>query len=85
MHPRGYPKFVNDGGLPEISIGAREFECMGAAPPHDHPHIYLDMGDDDEIACPYCGTLFRHDASLGRLESNPAEALFTGDQPEAVE
>ena len=35
--------------------------CVGAMPPFDHPHVFLDMGDDDEIICPYCSTLYRHD------------------------
>ena len=32
--------------------------CVGARPPFDHPHVFLDMGDDHEIICPYCSTLF---------------------------
>ncbi len=58
------PHFQNDPGVPVIEIGAREFMCVGATPPFDHPHVFLDMGDDNEIICPYCSTLYRHDASL---------------------
>ena len=36
---------------------------MGARPPHDHPHVYLDMGADSQILCPYCSTLYVHDAA----------------------
>jgi uncharacterized Zn-finger protein len=82
MYEHGYPKFVNDDGLPEIRVGVKEFECMGASPPHDHPHIYLDMGKDTEIRCGYCSTLFRYDPSLGRLESEPPKAIYLADQPE---
>src|ERR1043165_5068291 len=56
-----YGKFRNDNGAKEIRIGLKQFKCIGASPPHDHPHIYLDMGDDDAILCPYCATLFRFD------------------------
>ena len=38
------PHLVNDKGVDRIKIGVKEFQCMGAAPPHDHPHVYLDMG-----------------------------------------
>jgi uncharacterized Zn-finger protein len=76
---RGYPRFANDGGDREIAIGVKEFECMGARPPHDHPHVYLDMGKADHIVCPYCGTLYRHDAALGRLDARPAEALVRNE------
>ncbi len=82
MYENGYPKFVNDDGLPEIRVGAKEFECMGATPPHDHPHIYLDMGDESAIRCPYCSTLFRYDRRLGRLEAEPGKAVYLADQPE---
>jgi uncharacterized Zn-finger protein len=43
-----------------------DFKCIGAKPPQDHPHIYLNMGDASEIVFPYCSTLFRFDPSLGR-------------------
>ncbi len=71
----GYPKFINDNGVAEIRIGVKEFECMGASPPHDHPHIYLDMGDEDSIVCPYCGTRYVYLPSLERLECIPADCL----------
>lgn len=76
MKPSGIPKFANSVGAKTIRIGVREFECMGAKPPHDHPHVYLDMGRDGEIICPYCSTLYVFDASLGTEESVPPDALF---------
>ena len=60
-----YPKFKNDHGLPDIQIGVKEFRCAGAAVPHDHPHIYLNMGGADSIVCPYCATWFRYNVDLG--------------------
>jgi uncharacterized Zn-finger protein len=70
------PHFHNDMGLPRIDIGAREFMCIGAKPPFDHPHVYLDMGAGDEAICPYCSTVYRHDPKLGREDARPAEALW---------
>jgi uncharacterized Zn-finger protein len=67
------PHFHNEPGVAIVEIGAREFKCMGALPPFDHPHVYLDMGDRDEIICPYCSTLFRHDPVLKPNEARPAE------------
>ncbi len=58
------PKIANDAGEAEIRIGVHEFECIGASAPYDHPHIYLDMGDDNDIVCPYCSTRYRFDAKL---------------------
>jgi uncharacterized Zn-finger protein len=67
------PHFHNDPGVPVVEIGTREFQCMGARPPHDHPHVYLDMGEKDEIVCPYCSTLYRFDAALAPDRARPAE------------
>jgi uncharacterized Zn-finger protein len=79
MATTGTPQFHNDMGVPAIQIGSREFECIGARPPFDHPHVYLDMGDDTEIVCPYCSTLYRHDETLPHGSARPTEAAFTSD------
>lgn len=72
----GYPKFRNDRAHEEIRVGAREFECAGQNPPHDHPHVYINMRDEDAVQCPYCGTRFMHDAGLDAFEADPAECLL---------
>ena len=66
-----YPKFKNDSGLPEIFVGVKEFTCVGQTPPHDHPHIYHAMGDEDFIYCLYCNTKFIHRADLKPDETDP--------------
>lgn len=73
------PHFVNDVGVERVRINAKEFMCMGAAPPFDHPHEFLDMGDETEIVCPYCSTLYVFDASLPFGASDPAECAYTED------
>lgn len=73
------PHFQNDAGVEKIRIGVREFQCMGASPPYDHPHIYLDMGDEDQIICPYCSTVYIHDPALAPHESEPAGCLYRED------
>lgn len=76
MADTGIPHFHNDAGLAVIHVGAHEFMCIGAKPPFDHPHVFLDMGSDTEIVCPYCSTLFRYDPTLKGAASNPAEAAW---------
>ena len=71
------PHFHNDPGVPVIHLGAKEFMCVGARPPFDHPHIFCDMGADVEIICPYCSTLYRYDASLAPGAASPAECALT--------
>ncbi len=74
------PHFHNDPGVPTIEIGAREFKCTGAKAPYDHPHVYLDMGEDDEIICPYCSTLYKHADDLGGRDARPAEAGYAAGE-----
>jgi uncharacterized Zn-finger protein len=75
------PHLVNDKGVDRIAIGVKEFQCMGAAPPFDHPHVYLDMGDGSELVCPYCSTLYRYDPRLGATESDPPTCVFVATAP----
>jgi uncharacterized Zn-finger protein len=70
------PHFQNEAGHSSIEIGVREFMCTGALPPNDHPHVYLDMGDDSERVCPYCSTLYRYNLSLKAVETVPEGCLF---------
>jgi uncharacterized Zn-finger protein len=69
------PHLVNDKGVDRIRIGVKEFQCMGARPPHDHPHVYLDMGAESQILCPYCSTLYTHDTRLAADETQPKGCL----------
>ncbi len=75
MADKQVPKFANDAGVSEIFIGVKAFQCMGASAPFDHPHVYLDMGDETEIICPYCSTRYRYKETLRADESEPATAL----------
>lgn len=68
--------FQNDLGVHEIKIGTKEFMCCGASDPHDHPHVYLDMGSENEIVCPYCSTLFRYNVDLKANECEPNGCLI---------
>jgi len=70
------PHFQNDLGSAQITIGVSKFMCCGASEPNDHPHVFLDMGNDGEIVCPYCSTLYKHSKSLGADETDPQNCLF---------
>ena len=76
MTDRIVPHFHNDPGVSVVEIGAREFMCTGATPPYDHPHVFLDMGGDNDIICPYCSTLYRFDPKLPPHAARPAECVF---------
>jgi uncharacterized Zn-finger protein len=69
------PHLANDLGVEKIFVGVKELNCMGARPPFDHPHVFLDMGTDSQILCPYCSTLFVHDPRLQADESEPKDCI----------
>lgn len=69
------PHLANDVGAEKIFIGVKEFKCLGARPPNDHPHVYLDMGGDEQILCPYCSTLYVYDHRLAESESDPENCI----------
>jgi uncharacterized Zn-finger protein len=90
MEARSKPHFHNAPGLRRIKVGAKEFMCVGDLPPFDHPHIFIDMGTDDEAVCPYCSTVFVYDGALSTPCDPPeceykleAETEFSGPPPEA--
>ena len=76
MSDKILPRLMNDAGVGEIRVGAREIECIGAAPPHDHPHIYLDMGAESSIVCSYCGTRFVYSNELDPAQCDPPSSLY---------
>ncbi|WP_265515501.1 zinc-finger domain-containing protein [Nitratireductor luteus] len=71
------PHFHNTAGHRSIEIGVKEFMCVGAAAPDDHPHVFLDMGDDVERVCPYCSTLYRFNPELNASETRPEDCRYT--------
>ena len=71
------PHFHNTDGADKIEIGVKEFMCIGAHAPQDHPHVFLDMGSETEKVCPYCSTLFSYDPRLGDTQTRPLNALVT--------
>lgn len=70
------PHFHNSEGLARIEVGSKEFQCIGALPPFDHPHIFLDMGKEDEIVCSYCSTLYVYNPRLAAGMSEPLSAVY---------
>lgn len=77
MAQHSIPHFHNTEGVSKIEISAKEFKCIGAQPPFDHPHVYLDMGSDNEIVCPYCSTHYVYNSKLTVGLADPISAIYT--------
>lgn len=73
------PHVANDKGVEKIFVGVKELQCIGARPPFDHPHVFLDMGGDSQVLCPYCSTLFVHDPRLDSAETDPRDCLVVAE------
>jgi uncharacterized Zn-finger protein len=39
-------------------VNSKKISCSGVGGSLGHPKIFLDMGDLNEIRCPYCSKLF---------------------------
>lgn len=76
MTVQATPHFHNQPGVTQIRIHAGQFMCVGALPPFDHPHIYIDMGDGNDAICPYCSTHYVFDPKLDYGTASPAECVF---------
>jgi uncharacterized Zn-finger protein len=79
MADHSVPHFHNTEGLAQIEIGSKEFQCIGALPPFDHPHVYLDMGTESDIVCPYCSTHYVHNSRLAPGTSEPLSAIYQAE------
>ncbi|WP_069093550.1 zinc-finger domain-containing protein [Methyloligella halotolerans] len=75
------PHYVNDKGVDRIKVGVKEFQCMGASPPFDHPHVFLDMGSGTQLVCPYCSTLYIYDPKLAAEETEPEGCVYVATEP----
>ena len=40
-------------------VKSKKVVCDGGGGTLGHPKVYLDMGDENEIICPYCSKLFK--------------------------
>lgn len=68
--------FHNDSGAQEIQIGVKQFNCIGATPPFDHPHIYLTMGSSNSKTCPYCSVTYIYNPNLTETKTIPEKCLW---------
>ncbi len=84
MAEKGVPHFHNEAGVPKVRVGSKEFMCIGAKPPFDHPHVFLDMGGETEIVCSYCSTLYVYDAAVGAGHGLPAECEWSDPAAKAA-
>lgn len=42
-----------------IEVSETRVACDGGVGDLGHPRVFLEMGDETEILCPYCGRLYK--------------------------
>jgi uncharacterized Zn-finger protein len=59
-----------------IFVDSMVVACNGGGGPLGHPRVYLNLGGDGKVECPYCSRLFvlRGKAGDGRVAPTPAPA-----------
>ena len=40
-------------------VSSKKVSCSGLDGPLGHPKVYLDMGDNISVVCPYCSKIFK--------------------------
>ena len=45
-----------------IRVDGKRVACDGGGGPLGHPRVWLNLGDDDQVLCPYCS---RHYVRMG--------------------
>ncbi|MBK8458121.1 MAG: zinc-finger domain-containing protein [Phyllobacteriaceae bacterium] len=75
MAGHGVPHFHNDGGLKRSSSAPRS-SCASGPSAFRSPHVFLDMGAENEKVCPYCSTRYIFDSALGAQESRPSGCVY---------
>ena len=54
------PPDIKDNIKSNIEIvSSKKVSCDGGGGALGHPKVYLEMGDENEIICPYCSKLFK--------------------------
>ena len=55
--------------MPVVVVHAKDLPvyCPNTAMPlwSSHPRVYLDVADEGEVLCPYCGTRYRLEGGAG--------------------
>ena len=67
------------GPFETIYIDETVAACDGGA--LDHPRVYLKLGPDGKVECPYCSRLFVNRGMQGSDEPAPAKAAGEAPTP----
>jgi uncharacterized Zn-finger protein len=72
------------GPFETIYINETVAACNGGGGPLGHPRVFLNLGQDGKVDCPYCSRLFVNRAMQRSDETAPAKAAGEATTPPKV-
>ena len=53
------PEIVKNQDKNTELVSSKKVSCSGPDGPLGHPKVYLEMGDNESVICPYCSKIFK--------------------------
>tara|TARA_Y100001935_G_C17206346_1_gene457763 strand:- start:358 stop:534 length:177 start_codon:yes stop_codon:yes gene_type:complete len=53
------PDIKDDTSINVEVVSSKKVSCDGGGGALGHPRVFLEMGNEDQIVCPYCSKLFK--------------------------
>ena len=53
------PEIVKNQDKNTELVSSKKVSCSGHNGPLGHPKVYLEMGDNESVVCPYCSKIFK--------------------------
>jgi uncharacterized Zn-finger protein len=72
------------GPFETIYINETVAACNGGGGPLGHPRVYLNLGPEGKVECPYCSRLFVNRAMQGAEEPGTARPAGEATTPPRV-
>ena len=57
------------GVLEEIDTRSRRVACDGGDGPLGHPRVFLTIGPENVVVCPYCSRVYRYRETTADLDA----------------
>jgi uncharacterized Zn-finger protein len=64
-----------------IYVDKQTVACDGGGGVGGHPRVYLNLGADGKIECPYCSRLYIHESKRGAAPGAPASGAPAASKP----
>ena len=60
-----------------VFVDKKRVSCDGGGGALGHPRVWLEMGEETQVECPYCDCLFVLDPEKAKAQTHPPVAVNT--------